>query len=71
MRDDELMRVAGELCDREARVLLRIASRLLFGQQEYGPLTFGKKDWKDEAHQESLDMAIYLSVLLEDDNENA
>ncbi len=55
---------------RERRCLLRIAKRLLAGQQAYGPLWAGKKLWKSEAKEEAMDMAVYLSALLEDDDES-
>lgn len=38
------------------------------GQEAYGFLAPGKKDWKREAKEEAMDMAVYLSALLEDDN---
>lgn len=59
-----------ELAPRERRCLLNIASRLFIGQCTYGGLSPGKKDWKKEAKEEAMDMAVYLSALLEDDNES-
>lgn len=56
-----------QLRPRERRVLERIASRLLDGQKAYGPLSPGKKNWKKEAKEEAMDMSVYLSVMLEDD----
>ena len=64
-----LHEVFRELGDREKSVLLRIAERLQMGQDQYGYLTSGKKDWKREAKEEAMDMAVYLAALLEDDNE--
>ncbi len=61
-----LSNVIEALDTRERRVLLRIAKRLLEGQLMYGPLFVGKKDWKREAKEEAMDMAVYLSAALED-----
>ena len=63
----ELSIVASDLESREIRCLKRIAERLLMGQEAYGKLSPGKKDWKREAKEEAMDMAVYLSALLEDD----
>ena len=63
----ELSIVASDLESREIRCLKRIAGRLLMGQEAYGKLSPGKKDWKREAKEEAMDMAVYLSALLEDD----
>ncbi len=60
--------IARDLGDRELRCLLRIAKRLYMGQQAYGELAPGKKNWKKEAKEEAMDMAVYLSALLEDDD---
>ena len=60
--------IANKLQPRELRCLTRIANRLLMGQQAYGPLAPGKKEWKREAKEEAMDMAVYLSALLEDDD---
>ncbi len=64
----ELQSIVAQLGDRENRCLTRIARRLLMGQEAYGFLAPGKKDWKREAKEEAMDMAVYLSALLEDDN---
>ena len=64
-----LGRVVFALEARERLVLLRIAKRLLEGQIHFGPLTKGKKNWRREAQEEAMDMSVYLSAQLEDDNE--
>lgn len=61
--------IVQQLHPREQRVLRRIAVRLLTGQALFGPLSYGKKDWTKEAKEEAMDMAVYLSALLEDDSE--
>jgi hypothetical protein len=48
----------------ERKALLAIARRLYWGQKEYGPLAFGKKDWAKEAQEEAFDMAVYLAASL-------
>lgn len=48
----------------ERKALLAIARRLYWGQKEYGPLKFGKKDWGNEALEEAFDMAVYLAASL-------
>lgn len=55
-----------ELGERERRVLVLIADRLLMGQLAYGELSYRKKDWRREASEEAFDMAVYLSALLVD-----
>ncbi len=67
MTIEALVRVTLQLEPREQRVLLRIAERLLVGQQAYGGLYAGKKDWKKEAKEEAMDLSVYLSAMLEDD----
>lgn len=64
----KLQFVVAQLEPRELRVFLRIGERLLEGQKAYGPLSPGKKDWKKEAKEEAMDMAVYLSAMLEDDD---
>ena len=66
---DNLLNSARGLETREIRCLTRIAERLMIGQVAYGPLAPGKKNWKKEAKEEAMDMAVYLSALLEDDSE--
>ena len=65
--ETELLIVCRRLHDRELSCLKRIAERLLMGQEAYGKLSPGKRDWKREAKEEAMDMAVYLSALLEDD----
>lgn len=55
---------------RERRVLTEFAVRLLAGQRAYGQLTQNKKNWRKEAKEEALDMAVYLCAALEDDKES-
>lgn len=64
----ELQSIIAKLLPRETRVLERIAKRLLMGQEQYGALTPGKKDWRKEAQEEAMDMSVYLSALLEEGN---
>ncbi len=66
---DQLMVDFGRMGRRERRCLVTIAKRLYAGQLQYGELSPGKKDWKREAKEEAMDMAVYLSALLEDDSE--
>ena len=70
MEADDLRRVFYALEERERRVLMRIAKRLLEGQIAFGHLTKGKKNWKREAKEEAFDMAVYLSAELEADDES-
>lgn len=48
----------------EIKVLRRIAERLRMGAKTYGRLNIVKdpRDWKEEAAQEALDLAVYLSI---------
>lgn len=76
LTDSDLQRSVGRIVaaldHREKVVFRRIGLRLLEGQVAYGPLAPGKKNWKKEAKEEAMDMAVYLSALLEDDeDENA
>lgn len=66
--NSQVMDTVRALGDREARCIWNIASRLLIGQSLYGELSPGKKNWKKEAKEEAIDMAVYLAALLEDDN---
>lgn len=60
-----LIHIADRLGQMELDVLCRIAERLHAGQMAYGELSPAKKHWSLEAQQEALDMAVYLSCLLE------
>jgi len=48
----------------ERRVLVTIAERLRRGRDQYGALTIAtdRRDWRREAHEEALDLAVYLSI---------
>ena len=56
--------------DDERRVLLRVARRLDMGRRQYGQLVLAtdKRNFREEACQEALDMAAYLACLLEQPN---
>lgn len=60
-----LAQAAQELGDPELSVLTKIATRLVRGQQEYGPLYAGKRVWSKEAQEEAFDLAVYIGVKLE------
>lgn len=48
----------------EVRVLDCVAARLVIGEKCYGKLDLRKdRDWKKEASEEALDLAVYLSAL--------
>lgn len=64
--DAALRRVFYALEERERSVLMRIAKRLLEGQILFGALTKGKYNWRKEAQEEAMDMAVYLSAMMED-----
>ncbi len=66
---EKMLNTFAALEGRERRVLLRIGKRLLEGQIHFGPLYKGKKNWKAEAKEEAMDLAVYLSAMLEDNNE--
>ena len=50
----------------EIHVLTAIARRLTMGRKAYGPLDIAgdARDWKREATEEALDLAVYLSCEL-------
>lgn len=52
--------------DREKKVLLDVAGRLLVGQETYGALEHGKKLWCQEALEEAMDGMVYLGAALQD-----
>jgi hypothetical protein len=60
-----------ELADRERKIVLAFVARLLAGQKIHGKLSPGKKNWKYEACEESLDAAVYMCALLHDTMEDA
>jgi hypothetical protein len=54
------------VCDLELdsiRVLVRVAARLVAGRKAYGDLDIqgDPRDWRREAAEEALDMAVYLA----------
>lgn len=62
----ELTGHAVDLGADELRVLARIAERLTMGRRQYGELDVDDgRDWREEATQEALDMAVYLALRLE------
>lgn len=69
-RDEEresegaILDIWAKLGEHERSVLLTIAKRLRTGQEQYGKLSKGKKNWRKEASEEAFDMAVYLSALL-------
>jgi hypothetical protein len=57
---------AGPAADDESRVLEAIAARLRLGRRVYGPLDIegDARDWRREALEEALDLAVYLAAAL-------
>lgn len=55
-----------ELPDRELRVLLQTATRLVKGRRAYGDLVPKKRVWNREMIEEFLDVANYASMALVD-----
>lgn len=55
----------------EERVLSRLRARLELGRERYGELVFGidRRDWRKEAMEEVLDLAIYSAIALEQRDE--
>ncbi len=64
---EELWARIAVLGDDEIRVLARIAERLVMGAAAYGSfqLRSDSRDFVNEAHQEALDLAVYLAAHLE------
>lgn len=56
-----------ELEQKEQRVILALAQRLLFGQRTYGKLrdTINRKNWVKEARDEAFDQLLYLQFEIE------
>ena len=54
------------LKERERKVLLTFAQRLLNGQRKYGAMSQDKKDWPYEAIEEVLDACVYMTACLND-----
>jgi hypothetical protein len=46
------------------RVIETIVDRLIMGRAVYGSLVIesDRRNWRREAHEEALDMAVYLAV---------
>ena len=63
---DRLLETWEKLGEGERNILLTFTMRLYAGQRKFGPLRRDKKDWKYEAIEEALDLAVYLSCALED-----
>jgi hypothetical protein len=62
----ELGSIVDTLGPDEVRVLTAIARRLAVGRKVYGQLDVAgdARDWKREATEEALDLAVYLSCEL-------
>jgi hypothetical protein len=60
----KLLETWEQLGPMEREVILILASRILTGQRQYGFLSPDKKLWYHEAHEEGLDMAVYLASAL-------
>jgi len=62
----ELDGIVRELGTDEVKVLVAIARRLAMGRRVYGTLDIAgdRRDWKREATDEALDLAVYLSAEL-------
>jgi hypothetical protein len=63
----ELYGLYAALGDDERRVLVRIARRLNLGRRQYGQLVLktDRRNFRREAQDEALDLAVYLAALLE------
>lgn len=57
--EDAIIQCLQCLGDDELKVLAIFTSRLLTGQEQYGHLFKGKKDWGRELFEEFLDAAVY------------
>lgn len=61
-RLDRLVELAKELGDIEMDVLVELAERIFRGQNTYGLfLLADKRDFRREAEEEALDMAVYCA----------
>lgn len=47
----------------EREVVDEIAQRVKDGQDKYGKLTIGKKNWTKEAKEEVLDLCVYMAMV--------
>lgn len=61
-RLERLLELWEKLGEIEREVLATFTERLYMGQEAYGFLTYGKKDWVKEAYEESLDRCVYDTV---------
>lgn len=61
---NELASILAQLEPDAARVMLAIAERLRMGRSQYGTLRISQdpRDWTKEAHEEALDMSVYLAI---------
>jgi hypothetical protein len=61
---NELASILPQLEDDAVRVMLAIAQRLRMGRKQYGELRISEdpRDWTKEAHEEALDMSVYLAI---------
>lgn len=60
---NELGLIWDELGSNERAVLVTIANRLFVGQKRYGLIEPHKKNWRKEAYEEALDMAVYSACM--------
>jgi hypothetical protein len=67
MNPHDLERLFARLGHDEQRVALRFLDRLAMGRQAYGELDLAtdRRDFREEALQEALDLAAYLAMRLE------
>lgn len=63
---EKLAEIASTLNDDERAVLVLLAKRLAMGRKAYGALNLevDKRDWRKEASEEALDLAVYMSCSL-------
>jgi hypothetical protein len=63
---EELARLASELGPVERRILVELAQRLRDGERRYGRfnLSTDRRDFRAEAAEEALDLAIYAAAQL-------
>jgi hypothetical protein len=61
---EEFVREWEHLGEDERRVLVTLATRLRRGREQYGELAIAtdRRDWQREAHEEALDLSVYLSI---------
>jgi hypothetical protein len=66
--ENEIVTAWSRLGPRAQQLLLALARRLVLGAERYGD--FPTRDFKKEALEEALDLAIYLAAELETPNEH-